>query len=48
MCGSVGPARAIQDPPFVGDDQETMALSGALDLRDAPAGTNLTEWVLHV
>lgn len=40
---SVGPARAIQDPPFVGDDQETMALSGALDLRDAPSGTNLTE-----
>lgn len=40
---SVGPVHAIDTPPFVGDDDETTALSGPLDMRDAVSGTNLTE-----
>jgi len=40
---SVSSARAISDPPFADDDDATVALSGPLDMRDATAGTNLTE-----
>src|SRR3954447_2678976 len=35
-------ASAIEDPPFA-DDEDTIAFSGALDFRDTPAGTGLTE-----
>jgi hypothetical protein len=37
-----GRASAIEDPPFA-DDEDTTALSGALDLRDESGGTNVTE-----
>jgi len=40
---SVGSARAIEDPPFADDENDTTALSGPLDFRDAVSGTNLTE-----
>jgi hypothetical protein len=36
-------ASAIEDPPFADDDNDTTAVSGALDFRDTPAGTGLTE-----
>jgi hypothetical protein len=37
-----GSAAAIEDPPF-GDDEDTTAVSGAVDMKDAVAGTSLTE-----
>ena len=37
-----GAASAIEDPPFAGEE-DTTALSGPLDMRDAVAGTSLTE-----
>ena len=37
-----GRASAIEDPPF-SDDEDTTAVSGPLEFRDTPAGTNLTE-----
>jgi hypothetical protein len=40
---SVGSARAVEDPPFADDENDTTALSGPLDFRDAASGTNLTE-----
>ena len=38
-----GSASAIQVPPYTGDEEDTTAVSGPLDFRDAPAGTGLTE-----
>jgi hypothetical protein len=37
-----GRASAVEDPPFA-DDEDTTALSGALDFRDESGGTNVTE-----
>ena len=38
----VGSASGVSDPPFA-DDEDTTALSGALDLRDSNGSTNVTE-----
>ena len=38
----VGAASGVSDPPFA-DDEDTTALSGALDLRDSNGSTNVTE-----
>jgi hypothetical protein len=38
-----GSAAAIEDPPFADDEDDTTAVSGPLDFRDASGGTSLTE-----
>jgi hypothetical protein len=38
-----GSASGIPEPPFADDEDDTTAVSGPLDFRDAPAGTNVTE-----
>jgi hypothetical protein len=38
-----GSAAGIPEPPFADDEDDTTAVSGPLDFRDSPGGTNVTE-----